>query len=375
MSIIARSARQKRRLLWIFASIILSLLIVIGIFAENDWLPHTDPVSGRKFTWFGKEVPKSTNVGVFASMFTTPTPTPQLSKEYIYAGSRLLAIEDANATAVPPADLAIWRVSTGTWWVLGGPGSAQTTQTYGDSTYKPAPGDYDGDGKTDFAIYHPSDGNWSVINSSTGSAGIALWGWGASTDIPVAGDFDGDGKTDFALWRPSPAAFWIHRTSDGGGYNVTFGSTGDLPAAADFDGDGKTDVALYHNATNSFIWQSSRDGQTYTQAWGASGDKPVPADYDGDGKADFAVVHVETSTGYTWSIRRSSDGGTTTVAWGEGTDGDVPVQNDYDGDGKVDIAVWRNATGTWWINQSSGGTRAQSWGMAGDIPVPAYYRR
>ena len=35
-----------------------------------------------------------------------PSPTPQLSKEYIYAGSRLLAVEDANANAAPPADLA-----------------------------------------------------------------------------------------------------------------------------------------------------------------------------------------------------------------------------------------------------------------------------
>ncbi|HYJ92813.1 MAG TPA: discoidin domain-containing protein, partial [Pyrinomonadaceae bacterium] len=29
----------------------------------------------------------------------SPSPTPQLSKEYIYAGSRLLAVEDANATS------------------------------------------------------------------------------------------------------------------------------------------------------------------------------------------------------------------------------------------------------------------------------------
>src|SRR4029079_7502748 len=41
----------------------------------------------------------------------TPTPTPQLSKEYIYAASRLLAVEDANANAAPPADLAVWRPS------------------------------------------------------------------------------------------------------------------------------------------------------------------------------------------------------------------------------------------------------------------------
>jgi len=72
-----------------------------------------------------------------------PTPTPQLSKSYIYSGSRLLAVEDANANAAPPADLAVWRPSSGVWWVLGGTGSQQFSSGWGTDGDDPVEGDSD----------------------------------------------------------------------------------------------------------------------------------------------------------------------------------------------------------------------------------------
>jgi hypothetical protein len=47
------------------------------------------------------------------------------------------------------------------------------------------PGDYDGDGKTDVAIWRPSTGNWSIIRSGNGTNYVV--NYGLSTDVPVFG--------------------------------------------------------------------------------------------------------------------------------------------------------------------------------------------
>jgi hypothetical protein len=300
----------------------------------------------------------------------TPTPTPQLSKEYIYAGSRLLAVEDAGASAIPPADLAVWRPSDGYWYVMGGTGSAQTFQQWGSSADQPAPGDYDGDGKTDFAIYRGSEGNWYIIPSSTGSYYAVAQG--ANGDKPVPGDYDGDGKTDTALFRSSNATWYVKKSSDSTSYSQAFGISTDKTAQGDFDGDGKTDPTVWRPGDKTFYALRSSDGYWFSVQVGSTGtDLPVPCDYDGDGTGDMAVL-----SGNSWIIRNSSTGSIPTpIAWQNA--GDIPVQNDYDGDGKCDIAGWRNSTGDWYIRKSasSGALRLEHWGQSGDIPVPALYRR
>jgi hypothetical protein len=295
----------------------------------------------------------------------TPAPTPQYTKEYIYAGSRLLAVEDKNANTAPPTDLAIWRPSNGEWWVMGATGgSQQVTQAWGISTDKPVPGDYDGDGKTDFAVWRPSDGTWYIINSGGGGGALGL---GLSTDIPAPADYDGDGRTDAAVYRPSTGVWYIQQSSNYQVATAQFGLSQDIPAPADYDGDGKADIAVWRNSETKFYSVNSSNGAYQIPYIGYSG-VPVSGDYDGDGKANFAVKN-----GADWLIMNNTLQVQTT-AWQPS--GDVPVQNDYDGDGKVDIAVWQSSNGTWYIkNSSDNSSRTVQWGMAGDIPVPAYYRR
>ena len=298
-----------------------------------------------------------------------PSPTPQLAKEYIYAGSRLLAAEDANADVAPPADLAIWRPSTGVWWVMGGPGSQQFASGWGANGDIPVPGDFDGDGKTDLAVFRPTAGAWYVFKSSDNNwFGVPF---GISTDTPVAADYDGDGKTDIAVYRPSNGTWYILRSSDSGVTYQAFGLSTDTPAAADYDGDGKADIGVWRaGSPATFYVLRSSSGQVQGANLGQTGDIPVSADYDGDGKADYAV-----RSGANWNFLYSSNNQTQTIQWQLSSDKAVP--NDYDGDGKVDIAVWRDSNGSWYIRKSgSGGAlRQEQWGMSGDIPVPALYRR
>jgi hypothetical protein len=49
----------------------------------------------------------------------------------------------------------------------------------------PVPGDYDGDGRTDIAVYRESSGHWFILRSSANYAGWATYQWGTTGDIPV----------------------------------------------------------------------------------------------------------------------------------------------------------------------------------------------
>jgi photosystem II stability/assembly factor-like uncharacterized protein len=273
----------------------------------------------------------------------------------------LTATADYNGDS--KADIAVYRPSTGEWFVLNTP-----AQSFGSTLDIPAPGDYDGDSKADFAFFKPATGEWHVL--LPGGEDIQVWG--IAGDIPVPGDYDGDRKTDRAVWRSTTGEWWLLLSGGGISYLV-WGQPGDAPVPVDYDGDKKTDRGVFRppqpgSGQTNGTWYilNSRNGIPQIQIFGKGGDFLVPGDYDGDGKANLATW--SSSTGV-WTARLKSGESVKKVF---GIQGDLPVPADFDGDGKTDLGIFHASAGQWFILTSSSGFKTSTvtfWGLPGDIPV------
>ena len=273
-------------------------------------------------------------------------------------------------------DLAVWRPSTGYWYIL------KSSESYNVATILavpfgshadgdvPVPGDYDGDGKAEIAVFRQTTGEWLIEGQGTPTH------WGMKGDIPAPADYNGDGIMELAVFRPTTGVWYVQ-----GGETLEWGMWGDVPVAADYNGDGKADIAVYRPSTG--WWYVARGPMVQ---WGTAGDVPVPLDTNGDGATEFVVYRPSDGT---WYVFDPINVTFNTVPWGQA--GDVPVgippqlpsapvlktAGDFDHDGSADITVFRPSTGGWYTLQSTRAYREPATvllGQSGDIPVPGDYQ-
>ncbi|MCL4251974.1 MAG: FAD-binding protein [Anaerolineae bacterium] len=194
----------------------------------------------------------------------------------------------------------------------------ERTQQWGLPGDIPVPADYSGDNRTDFAVWRPSTGVWWIKDNVTGAERSQQWG--LPGDIPVPADYSGDNRTDFAVWRPSTGVWWIKDNVTGAERSQQWGLPGDIPVPADYSGDGRIDFAVWRPSTGVWWIKDNVSGAERSQQWGDSRDIPVPRDYSGDGRVDFAVWRPSTGV---WWIKDNVTGAERNLAYGKF--GDVPV--------------------------------------------------
>ena len=250
----------------------------------------------------------SIRLGNGSGGFTSPA-TPEVA---VGSTPFSVAIGDFNGDGIQ--DFAAANAGSNNVSIRLGNGSGGFTSpatpevTVGDTPQSVAIGDFNGDGIQDFAAANDNSNNVS-IRLGNGSGGFTS---PATPEVAVGsnprsvaiGDFNGDGKQDFAAANQFSNNVSIRLGNGSGGFTspatpeVTVGTFPQSVAIGDFNGDGRQDFATANPAgsNNVSIRLGNGSGGFTSPATPevTVGNLPFSVaigDFNGDGRQDFAAAN------------------------------------------------------------------------------------
>lgn len=217
-------------------------------------------------------------------------------------------------------------------------------------------GDYDGDGRTDVAVWYSELGLCEVA-LGTGAALSPAGAWLSESEVmdwrSLTGDFDGDGRLDLYLWDPVTGKAAIAFSSGSRFDSPVIQSEvvvqeGAIPCIGDVNGDGLDDLIVWNPVAGSCqVWLSSGRDLLDAGVWYSGHDTSdiqisvMLGDIDGDGYEDLILVDHHAGS---WSVRYSTGAafGPREARFGPWVSGKqmTPFVGDLAGDGRVSLLAW-----------------------------------
>jgi hypothetical protein len=239
-----------------------------------------------------------------------------------------------------------------------GDGTFRTSGKYGSFQTCPnlVVGDFNGDGKLDFATADPADGVHIFLGNGDGTFRQAASYGILGAFYPVVGDFNGDGKLDLVVDSDSGILLLL------GNGDGTFqsaqtilskpgGCGSGVPIVVnDFNGDGRLDLAFCSSSGNGQIGVllGNGDGTFKKPVYYHAGNNYstwafAAGDFNSDGKTDFIDWHITNGVSGVFAILLGNGDGTfkkeTTVKLPDNIEDLAIVPGDFNSDGLLDFVM------------------------------------
>ena len=295
------------------------------------------------------------------SVLTTPYPTNVVTDTYGLAidNDGNLIINGDGGVIILSNDLAL---ATSSWpkFMRDNRNSSAAAPV---TSYIPAyiaPGDVDGDGKSDL-LWRSYDKGWNFLWSMAGTEILSATPINvvASPDwnMVATGDYDADGFSDI-FWRNQSTGqnfvYLMNGSLINTRYSLNYVTAGEwiVAGSGDFDGDGTADI-LWRNVMRGDTWfylmseGVIRDSIPSLWVTDLNYQISAVADIDGDGDDDVIWRHSQSGINYIWEMENGAIN-SRYILNTVNTDWNIAGSGDLDGDGTDDIILRNKINGQNW---------------------------